>query len=431
MVLPELHPLPAADSGRKLWPKKRFPLVNPPAKPSAAPVRTMRPFEQPGRGASPRRAPGLAPMREEQHSPSNGGASFSERGSHRPARAQSPGSARPRSSAQPPPPQQPLIPPTMPRSDDDFDHRARAGELPSRREVADQLQAARGPNEYRNEYNATTSPPPQYYVPEPNAQPAQYASSPPQPVHQAPQTLLPSYHPHYQQPSPSSTGRPPIAPPARLLPPPPQQPPSPPTQPPPPPPKYWRLSGVMLVIGAVVGYGMRSVQSGAQCVVTTSSPREKVLAAVFDELDVSQPDALAHQLDEWVRYERSGRSGGGLFAGGLSAWLLTAPQGATPCGDGLFLAGPMPTCGAARPRTHEQRWVDRPLLPLPPRAPRIAIPWPAARELCRARTLPRDLTPTSPTVPARLIAGRRMCSYTSSCCSGRLWAWRSARMSSW
>ena len=116
-----------------------------------------------------------------------------------------------------------------------------------------------------------------------------------------------------------------------------------------PPTHYCKLSVLMLVLGGVLGYAYRSASAGpAACAAyKANSSRAAMLTSVLSSLDVSNPDKLAGQIDQWVTFQDEG--GGALALGGSGGgpsvvqWLVTPSAGVERCGDGLFLSGPQPS----------------------------------------------------------------------------------------
>ena len=112
----------------------------------------------------------------------------------------------------------------------------------------------------------------------------------------------------------------------------------------PPPTHYGKVAILMLILGGATGYGFHSATMGSACSArygyASNETRQMVLTGVLSSLHVSNPDALAGQLDAWVSYETGAVSSA---ASPLTGWLTTPTAGAAPCGDGLFLAGPTPS----------------------------------------------------------------------------------------
>ena len=213
--------------------------------------------------------------------------------------------------------------------------------------------------------------PPTQMMPPPHRSNAQRSpASPPQmpPHHMPPQPrAAPPHHPQPQQQRRAASVQNTLPPPARLPPPPQLQKmgssassfngvggegrggaAAPHTPAPAPTTHYGKLSIIMLLLGGVLGYAYKSAIAGpsACAAYKTSSTRAATLTAVLSSLDVTNADKLAGQLDRWVTYsDEPGPALLGLPLGSSSFtdWLVTPIPGAERCGDGLFLAGPLPS----------------------------------------------------------------------------------------
>ena len=115
---------------------------------------------------------------------------------------------------------------------------------------------------------------------------------------------------------------------------------------------YGKVSIVMLILGAAVGYAVSSATTGAQCsnAYATNETRTQLLASVLRTVNIDQPQALAAQIDAWVVYERSVPPGSELVVGAShpperkpSSWFFTPTADMSPCADGLLISGPIPS----------------------------------------------------------------------------------------